>query len=60
DNLTDPAHVAFVHRSTLGSPAQEEIPVRVVEEADTVIVSRWTRDSPPAPIFETLAGMGGH
>lgn len=57
DNLTDPAHVAFVHRSTLGSPAQEDIPVDVTEDGDTIIVSRWTLDSPPAPIFATLAGM---
>ena len=60
DNLTDPAHVTFVHRSTLGSAAQEDIPVEVQELDDTVIVSRWTLDSPPAPIFENLAGMRGH
>lgn len=59
DNLTDPAHVSFVHRSTLGSPGQEEIPVEVEERGDTVVVSRWTLDRPPAPIFETLAGMTG-
>ena len=57
DNLTDPAHVAFVHRSTLGSAAQEDIPVQVVEDGDTVVVERWTLDSPPAPIFTNLAGM---
>jgi phenylpropionate dioxygenase-like ring-hydroxylating dioxygenase large terminal subunit len=57
DNLTDPSHVAFVHRSTLGSPAQEDIPVEVIEEGDAVIVTRWTLDSPPAPIFRNLAGM---
>ena len=59
DNLTDPAHVTFVHRSTLGSAAQEDIPVQVEERDDTVVVSRWTLDSPPAPIFENLAGMSG-
>ncbi len=60
DNLTDPAHVAFVHRSTLGSPAQEDIPVQVERQDNCVIVSRWTRDSPPAPIFTAMAGMTGH
>lgn len=60
DNLTDPAHVAFVHRSTLGSAAQEDIPVKVDTEGNCVIVSRWTLDSPPAPIFTALAGMSGH
>jgi phenylpropionate dioxygenase-like ring-hydroxylating dioxygenase large terminal subunit len=57
DNLTDPAHVSFVHRSTLGSAAQEDIPVEVIEDGETVIVERWTLDSPPAPIFTKLAGM---
>lgn len=57
DNLTDPSHVAFVHRSTLGSPAQQDIPVEVAEDGDTIVVTRWTLDSPPAPIFATLAGM---
>ncbi len=57
DNLTDPSHVAFVHRTTLGSAAQEDIPVSVTEDGDTVIVTRWTLDSPPAPIFTNLAGM---
>lgn len=60
DNLTDPAHVAFVHRSTLGTAAQEDIPVTVETQGDCVIVSRWTLDSPPAPIFTALAGMSGH
>jgi vanillate O-demethylase monooxygenase subunit len=57
DNLTDPAHVAFVHRSTLGSAAQEDIPVKVIEDGNAVVVERWTLDSPPAPIFTNLAGM---
>ncbi len=60
DNLTDPAHVAFVHRSTLGTAAQEDIPVQVETQGDCVVVSRWTLDSPPAPIFTALAGMSGH
>jgi len=60
DNLTDPAHVTFVHPSTLGSEAQADIPVDVEEDGETVIVSRWTPDSPPAPIFHALAGMTGH
>ncbi len=60
DNLTDPAHVAFVHRSTLGSAAQEEIPVKVERRGECVVVSRWTLDSPPAPIFTAMAGMTGH
>ena len=57
DNLTDPAHVSFVHRTTLGSTAQEDIPVTVSEQQNSVVVNRWTLDSPPAPIFKTLAGM---
>jgi vanillate O-demethylase monooxygenase subunit len=55
DNLTDPAHTAFVHRSTLGSPEQEEVPVHVREVGDVVEVSRWTLNSPPAGVFTALA-----
>lgn len=60
DNLLDPAHVSFVHQTTLGSPAGEDIPVETRQEGDRVIVSRWTLDAEPVPIFQKFADFEGH
>ncbi len=57
DNLLDPAHVSFVHASTLGSPMSEDIPVETHQEDGRVVVTRWTLDAPPIGIFRTLAGL---
>jgi len=60
DNLLDPAHVSFVHKSTLGSPASEDIPVETHQDGDRVAVSRWTLDAPPIGIFRIVAGLTGN
>jgi len=53
DNLTDPAHVNFVHLSTLGSSgAAEEAPIKNDQQGKTVIVYRWTLNSPPIPLMQ--------
>ena len=51
DNLLDPAHVSFVHLSTLGSAAMEDIPVETEQFEEAVCVSRWTPNTPPVPIL---------
>jgi phenylpropionate dioxygenase-like ring-hydroxylating dioxygenase large terminal subunit len=54
DNLTDPAHVNFVHLSTLGSSgASEEAPIKNEQQGSTTIVYRWTLNSPPIPLMQT-------
>ena len=60
DNLMDPAHVTFVHQSTLGSPAGEDIPVETRQDGDVVIVSRWTLDAEPVQIFQKFCDFSGH
>jgi vanillate O-demethylase monooxygenase subunit len=60
DNLLDPAHVSFVHLSTLGSPDMEEIPVETRRDGTVVEVSRWTLDKPPVPIFQKFANFEGN
>jgi vanillate O-demethylase monooxygenase subunit len=60
DNLLDPAHVSFVHLSTLGSAAMEDIPVETRQDGDTVTTSRWTLDQPPVPIFRAFAAFPGN
>jgi len=60
DNLLDPAHVSFVHPTTLGSPASEDIPVETRQEGEVVIVSRWTLDAPPIPLFRKFGRFKGN
>ncbi|MDJ0951496.1 MAG: aromatic ring-hydroxylating dioxygenase subunit alpha [Alphaproteobacteria bacterium] len=60
DNLLDPAHVSFVHESTLGSPASEDVPVETRQDGNSVIVSRWTYDAKPIPLLEKFADFRGN
>jgi vanillate O-demethylase monooxygenase subunit len=60
DNLLDPAHVSFVHLSTLGSATMADIPVETYQDGDKVTTSRWTLDQPPVPIFRIVADTEGN
>jgi len=60
DNLCDPAHVAYVHPTTLGNPESEGVPVEVERDGHTVITSRWIRDAPPIGFFKALDLFKGH
>jgi phenylpropionate dioxygenase-like ring-hydroxylating dioxygenase large terminal subunit len=51
DNLLDPTHVAFVHRSSFGERACEETPLENVATETGVVVSRWMRDVDVAPFY---------
>jgi phenylpropionate dioxygenase-like ring-hydroxylating dioxygenase large terminal subunit len=51
DNLLDPAHVTFVHPSTLGTPAGATVPVNNEYGERDIIVWRWIRDAPAIPLF---------
>ena len=51
DNLLDPAHVTFVHPSTLGTPAGATVPVNNEYGDRSIIVWRWIRDAPAIPLF---------
>jgi vanillate O-demethylase monooxygenase subunit len=61
DNLCDPAHVSFVHLSTLGSAASEDIPVRFERKGDDRLLTwRWIMDSPAIPLFQKFGKFSGH
>lgn len=60
DNLLDPSHVSFVHRSTLGTDVVAEIPQVATQDGDTVNVTRWILDQPPAPVYARLGGFTGN
>ena len=61
DNLCDPAHVSFVHLSSLGGPSGEDIPVYTEATGPRSMVTwRWTLDSPPVPILAKVGRFKGN
>ena len=60
ENLVDPAHVSFVHPTTLGSAASEEVPVQVSIKAEPIVAWRWIRDAPAIGFFQELGGFTGN
>ena len=60
ENLLDPVHVTYVHKSTLGTAAMAEIPITTQQLGDTILVTRWTRDQPAAPILQRYGKWPGH
>lgn len=59
DNLCDPAHVSFVHLTTLGNAASEEVPVEHVASDTGVVVWRWIRNGPAIPLFAKYGDFKG-
>lgn len=57
DNLVDPAHTSFVHASTIGSAAAEDVPISTTVDGDTLIVGRWIENSPPVPVIARYTGI---
>lgn len=61
DNLCDPAHVSFVHLSTLGNSAGEDIPVQTEKKSEDYLVTwRWIIDAPAIPLFQKFGNFTGH
>ncbi len=60
ENLVDPAHVSFVHPTTLGSAASENVPVHVSTGGDVISAWRWIRDAAPVGFFQKFGGFTGH
>ena len=59
DNLLDPAHVTFVHATTLGTPAGATVPVTNEYRNNEITVWRWIRNGPVIPLFEKFGGLKG-
>lgn len=60
ENLVDPAHVSFVHPTTLGSAASENVPVHVSTGGEVITAWRWIRDAPPVGFFQKFGGFAGN
>jgi vanillate O-demethylase monooxygenase subunit len=60
ENLCDPSHVSFVHPTTLGNAASEDVPVRTARHGDVVTTWRWIRDAEPVGFFKAFGGFTGN
>ncbi len=60
ENLVDPAHVSFVHPTTLGNSSSEDVPVHVSTSGDVIRAWRWIRDSPPVGFFKEFGDFSGY
>ena len=60
ENLVDPAHVSFVHPTTLGNAASENVPVHVSTSGAVIRAWRWIRNAPPVGFFQKFGGFSGH
>lgn len=59
DNLLDPSHVAWVHRTSFGNEACEETTVQTSKSAGGVTAWRWMRNVDVAPFYRRLVRFGG-
>ncbi|MEJ0085666.1 MAG: aromatic ring-hydroxylating dioxygenase subunit alpha [Pseudomonadota bacterium] len=59
DNLLDPTHVAWVHRSSFGDSACAETPLETAVLANGVAVSRWMLDVEVAPFYAKFVKFTG-
>ena len=60
ENLVDPAHVSFVHPTTLGNAASENVPVHVDTQGEVLVAWRWIRDAEPVGFFKKFGGFEGN
>ena len=60
ENLVDPAHVSFVHPTTLGNAASENVPVHVSTSGEIISAWRWIRDAAPIGFFQKFGGFSGN
>jgi phenylpropionate dioxygenase-like ring-hydroxylating dioxygenase large terminal subunit len=60
ENLLDPAHVTYVHPTTLGSASHADVPVRCDSSGDPILVWRWIRDAPPIGFFQAYGDFTGN
>lgn len=59
DNLLDPSHVAWVHKSSFASDGTEDVPLKIEERDNGVVVSRWINNIDPPPYYAKLVPFSG-
>ena len=59
DNLLDPSHVAWVHKTSFASDGTEDVPLRIADTDTGVLVSRWIRNIDPPPYYAEMLPFSG-
>lgn len=59
DNLLDPSHVAWVHRTSFAGAGTDRTPLQITSDERGVISSRWMLDQPPPPFYAPLVKFQG-
>lgn len=59
DNLLDPSHVAWVHKTTFAGQGTDGDPLVVEDTERGVIVSRWIYGRPVSPYYANLVKFDG-
>lgn len=54
ENLLDLSHLSYVHKTTLGTSAVSEVPMKFERGDRHVTVTRWIMDSPAPPMFQKV------
>lgn len=60
DNLLDPSHVAWVHKTSFGAAGTDDTPLDLTETGNGVIVHRWIYDNEPPPFYGGLVKFRGN
>lgn len=60
DNLLDPSHVAWVHRTSFAGAGTDNTPLDLTVTPNAVVSSRWLLDQPPPPFYAPLVKFAGH
>ena len=59
DNLLDPSHVSWVHRTSFASTGTDNTPVKITETDNGLIVHRWIYDNELPPFYAPLVRFEG-
>ena len=60
DNLLDPSHVAWVHRSSFAAPGTADVPLQIDTSDDGVVVSRWISNQTLPAYYAPLVKFEGN
>jgi phenylpropionate dioxygenase-like ring-hydroxylating dioxygenase large terminal subunit len=60
DNVLDVTHLAYVHATSIGTPAITEFPVTMAREERLVRMQRWIIDRPAPPMYHAAGGFTGN
>jgi phenylpropionate dioxygenase-like ring-hydroxylating dioxygenase large terminal subunit len=60
DNLLDPSHVAWVHRTSFAAAGTENVPLEITQTDKGLVVHRWIYDNKPPPFYAPLIQFDGN